>query len=184
MKQERRENVKERVKKLRKELGLTLEKFGEKLGVGKNAISRIETGKSNLTDQMLKAICNVNWDGRYVNENWLRDGAGEMFKTDPHNELKALANKYQMSSTEYAFLKEFFKLEPSRREDFFQTLDKVFSAVHAGGNLELATPNSEANSTTNSLDKSIDKLSDEEIGKLYRQGKQVEREAREKSEVS
>lgn len=125
--------MKERVKELRKELGLTLEKFGEKLGVGKNAISRIETGKSNLTDQMLKAICNVNWDGRHVNEEWLRGNSKEMFKTDPGSELKALAEKYQMSDMEYAFFKEFFKLEPSRREDFFQTLDKVFSAVHAGG---------------------------------------------------
>lgn len=122
----------ERVKKLRKELGLTLEKFGERLGVKKAVLSQIENGKANLTDQMFKAICNVSWDGRHVNEEWLRDGTGEMFKADPNNELKALAEKYHMSDTEYAFLKEFFKLEPSQREDFFKTLDKVFSAVHAG----------------------------------------------------
>lgn len=43
---ERREDMYKKVKQLRKALGLTLEKFGEKPGVGKNAISRIETGKS------------------------------------------------------------------------------------------------------------------------------------------
>ena len=55
----------ERVRDIRKELGLTLEKFGEKLGVGKTAISKIEKGENSLTDQMLKAICreyNVNYD--------------------------------------------------------------------------------------------------------------------------
>ena len=122
--------MKERVKKLRKELRLTMEKFGEQLGVKKNTVSQWESGTNSLSDQMLKAICNVNWDGRYVNEDWLRDGTGEMFKVDPGNELKALADKYQMSDTEYAFLKEFFRLSPTQREDFFKTLDKVFSAVH------------------------------------------------------
>ena len=55
----------ERVKEIRKTLNLTLEKFGEKLGVGKTAISNIEKGNRNLTDQMAKAICreyNVNYD--------------------------------------------------------------------------------------------------------------------------
>lgn len=55
----------ERIKQIRKSLDLTLEKFGEKLGVGKGAISALENGKRNLTDQMAKAICreyNVNYD--------------------------------------------------------------------------------------------------------------------------
>ena len=46
----------ERVKEIRKELGLTLEKFGEKLGVKKNALSAIENGRNSLTEQMAKAI--------------------------------------------------------------------------------------------------------------------------------
>ena len=47
----------ERVKEIRKTLNLTLEKFGEKLGVGKTAISKIEKDERNLTDQMAKSIC-------------------------------------------------------------------------------------------------------------------------------
>ena len=47
----------ERVREIRKALGLTLEKFGEKLGVGKTAISKLEKNERNLTDQMVKAIC-------------------------------------------------------------------------------------------------------------------------------
>lgn len=124
--------MKERVKELRKELGLTMEKFGERLGVKKNTVSQWESGTNSLSDQMLKAICNVNWDGRRVNEEWLRGNSEEMFKVDPGSELKALAEKHQMSSMEYAFLKEFFKLPPAQREEFFKTLDKVFSAVHVG----------------------------------------------------
>lgn len=65
----------ERVKKLRKELGLTLEKFGQPLGVGKTALSRIENGVNNLTEQMALAICRT-YD---VRREWLVDGVGEMW---------------------------------------------------------------------------------------------------------
>lgn len=65
----------ERVKEVRKTLDLTLEKFGEQLGVTKVAISNIEKGNRNLTDQMSKAICREF----NVSEEWLRDGTGNMF---------------------------------------------------------------------------------------------------------
>lgn len=66
----------QRVRELRKELQLTLEKFGKPLGVGKTAISKIENGERGLTDQMVLAICREY----NVDENWLRTGEGEMFK--------------------------------------------------------------------------------------------------------
>ncbi len=164
--------MKERVKELRKILGLTMEKFGKNLGVGKNAISRIESGKSNLTDQMVKSICNVNWDGKYVNEDWLRGKSSEMFRKEPVGELETLAEKYNMSDLEYCFLKEYFKLSPSVRENFFETLDTMFSAIHENSKSVPAPENS------------LEDLSDEEIIHLYRQGKQSEKEAEGKSEVS
>ena len=65
----------ERVKEIRKALCLTLEKFGEKLGVGKTAISNIENGNRNLTEQMTKSICR-EFSVDYI---WLTTGQGEMF---------------------------------------------------------------------------------------------------------
>lgn len=65
----------ERVRVLRKEKNLTLEKFGESLGVGKTAISKIENNERGLTDQMILAICREY----NANEEWLRTGSGEMF---------------------------------------------------------------------------------------------------------
>ena len=65
----------ERIKEIRKYLQLTLEKFGEKLGVGKTAISKIENNDRGVTEQMIKAVCR-EFD---VNEEWLRTGKGEMF---------------------------------------------------------------------------------------------------------
>ena len=70
------EKINDRVRILRKNLGLTLEKFGNRLGVGKNAISRIETGKNGVTDQMKKSICR-EFNVDYI---WLTTGEGEMFQ--------------------------------------------------------------------------------------------------------
>lgn len=65
----------ERIREVRKALGLTLEKFGDKLGVTKQTVSRIENGINNLTDQMTKSICREF----HVDYIWLTTGEGEMF---------------------------------------------------------------------------------------------------------
>ena len=77
----------ERLRELRKALGLSGERFGERVGVGKSAISDIERGRNNLTEQMILAICR-EFD---VNETWLRSGEGEMFiKLDRETEIARL----------------------------------------------------------------------------------------------
>lgn len=67
--------MQDRIKLLRKELNLTQEKFGERLGMKKNSISQIENGVNSLTEQLLVSICREF----SVNEKWLRTGEGEMF---------------------------------------------------------------------------------------------------------
>lgn len=74
----------ERIKLIRKSLGVTLEKFGEPLGVTKTAISRLENNVNSITDQMVLSICREY----NVNEEWLRTGEGEMFvKLSPAEEV-------------------------------------------------------------------------------------------------
>lgn len=65
----------ERIKELRKNEGLTLEKFGERLGVKKSTLSNIESGRCNISEQLMKSICREF----SVNEEWLRDGVGEPY---------------------------------------------------------------------------------------------------------
>lgn len=65
----------ERVREVRKALGLTLDKFGEHIGIKKSALSSIENGKSNLTDANVKSICR-EFSVDYI---WLTTGQGEMF---------------------------------------------------------------------------------------------------------
>ena len=65
----------ERVREVRKALGLTLEKFGEQIGIKKAAVSKIEKGENSLTDANIKAICR-EYGVDYI---FLTTGEGEMF---------------------------------------------------------------------------------------------------------
>lgn len=65
----------ERVKELRKKLGLTLDKFGKRIGITKGALSQLESGRTNPSDQTRRSICREFG----VSENWLRTGEGDMF---------------------------------------------------------------------------------------------------------
>lgn len=67
--------MKERIKKLRKVLDLTQQKFADRLGVKRNTVGQWECGINPLTDQTIVSICREF----NVNEEWLRTGVGNMF---------------------------------------------------------------------------------------------------------
>lgn len=66
-----------RLRLIRKELGLTQEIFAQKLGIGKSALSMIETGRASLSERNKNIIIqDLN-----VNPEWLNFGVGDMFTT-------------------------------------------------------------------------------------------------------
>lgn len=67
--------MKDRLKQLRKTLGLTQQAFADKLGVKRNTVGQWECGVNPLTDQTIFSICR-EFD---VNKEWLCTGEGEMF---------------------------------------------------------------------------------------------------------
>lgn len=102
----------ERVKEIRTVLSLTLEKFGEKLGVGKTAISKIEKNERSLTDQMAKSICreyNVNYD-------WLMDEDGEMFSDLPQTVLDELCLQYELDDLDRFIVELYVGLQKDVRD--------------------------------------------------------------------
>ena len=66
-----------RIKELRKQLGLTQTEFGTRLGVKGNTVTGYETGIRTPSDAVITSICREF----NVNELWLRQGVGEMFQT-------------------------------------------------------------------------------------------------------
>ena len=69
----------QRLKLIRKTLGMTQEQLAQRLGVGKTALSMIETGKARLSNRN-KGILVQEFN---VSPEWLESGEGEMFNADP-----------------------------------------------------------------------------------------------------
>lgn len=115
----------ERVREIRKALNLTLEKFGEKLGVGKGAISKIEKDDRNLTEQMAISICreyNVNYD-------YLMSGEGEMFDTLPQTILEELCKQYDLDGFDKILLEMYLEMTGSQRDVLKQTIREMIQKI-------------------------------------------------------
>lgn len=69
----------ERVKLIRKKLGMTQEQLAQRLGIGKAAPPMIETGKTRLSSRNR----NIMVQELNVNPEWLETGRGEMFNAEP-----------------------------------------------------------------------------------------------------
>lgn len=115
----------ERVRDIRKSLNLTLEKFGEKLGVKKSAISDIESGRNSLTDQMTRAICreyNVNYD-------WLISEEGDPFSDLPQTVLNELCKQYNLDDFDKALVEMYIEFPENIRKHLKENLLKMLKRV-------------------------------------------------------
>ena len=123
--------INDRVKEIRKAEGLTLAKFGEKLGVTNMAISNIENGNRSVTGQMLKSICREFG----YREEWLRDGIEP--KQPPKLEEDELAEYIEdLLSTEsptYTLIKSilnvYCKLDDKSRQVADSIIDKIIIEI-------------------------------------------------------
>ena len=112
----------ERVKQARKSLGLTMEKFGERLGVTKTAISLIESGKNNLTDANIKAICR-EFNVDYI---WLTTGEGEMFVDSDDDFIEKID---RIMAGEDDARKNIFKFMLSLNDDDIAALGRILDQM-------------------------------------------------------
>lgn len=102
----------ERIREVRKALGLTLEKFGDKLGVKKNTLSALERGVNGLTDQMAKSICreyNVSYD-------YLIYGEGDPFDDLPQTILDELCIQYELDDIDRQIIDLYISLPKELRD--------------------------------------------------------------------
>lgn len=116
----------ERIKKLRKHLDLTQKEFGERIGIKGNTIANYELGRNAPIDAVVSLICR-EFD---VNEEWLRNGTGEMFKPSPSSALDALAAEFNLDKASYIAIEKFLDLSPEMREGLISYFREVTEALN------------------------------------------------------
>lgn len=102
--------INERIKTLRKELGLTQQEFSQRIGIKRNTLSYIESDKSTVTDSNIKLIC----EKFNLNETWLRTGKGEREEITTDSIISDLV-KRGMQPGLAAVVKAFLELEPDKQ---------------------------------------------------------------------
>lgn len=104
--------INDRIKILRRDgLSMTMDAFGMRVGVSRSAISNIESGNRNVTDQLFTSIVREF----HVRPEWLRDGEGEMFDKQS-GLLGKLRHEYNLTDLETAIIAEFIQMNPRERE--------------------------------------------------------------------
>lgn len=92
----------ERIKQVRKKLGLNQTQFGERIGIKQTTVAGYETGARVPLDTVITSICREF----SVNEVWLRTGEGgedNMF-TKLSDEDRFTINLAKLSNTENQFI--------------------------------------------------------------------------------
>ena len=118
----------ERIKELRKALNMSGEAFGQRLGIQRASISKIETGIINLTDRNISLICKEF----HVNEEWLREGKGEMFiQLSRDEEIAAFVGRVQFEA-EDSFKKRFIAMLSALDTEEWEVLEKMALKLYEG----------------------------------------------------
>lgn len=112
----------ERIKKIRKTIGLSQRDFGSRLGISDTAVSKLEKGDRNPSEQTIKSICrefNVDYF-------WLTEGIGdEMFIEKESDSTKLVAEEYGLTDSEADMIVKFLKLTPNEREILTNIINKL-----------------------------------------------------------
>lgn len=116
-----------RIKELRTALHLTLEGFGDRIGVTRAAVSKWENGDRGIADSMVVSICREFG----VSEQWLRTGEGEMFEQTRETVLDRLAAEYSLDKEQVSVIENFLDLSPQESTLFLTQMRKVFGGPAA-----------------------------------------------------
>ena len=113
--------INERVKKIRKDRGLTQEEFGKTLSVQRAAISKIEHGDNGVTPQMVTLICE-----KYgINEEWLKSGKGPMKKKEPGDILDKVIESYHLPKETKILVEVYGQLNQEHQNAICEYLDEI-----------------------------------------------------------
>lgn len=122
-------SVASRTKELRDSLGLTQQKFADRLGITRGAVANWDLDRSDPSDAVISLICREF----NVREAWLRDGTGEMFEVKPRaEELGELVRKLladRPESFRSRLITSLLRFEPNSPE--WQILENIYNSIAA-----------------------------------------------------
>lgn len=117
--------MKDRIKAIRNSKQLSQSEFAKKISVSRSAVCKIESGENLPSEQTISLICKEFW----VNENWLRNGVGEMFlKRTKDDEISEMLGKIQRDNENH-FKKRFVTALSKLDDKDWDSLEKLVDEI-------------------------------------------------------
>lgn len=118
--------MKDRIKKIRNDIGLSQTDFAKKLSVSRSAVCKMESGENSPSEQTISLICKVF----SINEDWLRHGIGEKSKNLERNEeIQDFAN-HVMLDLDDSIRKRLLLALSKLKEDDWKTIEKIVDELN------------------------------------------------------
>lgn len=115
--------IDERIRAIRKDKGLTMQAFGESIGMSKASISGIESGKNGPSEQTIRLICSVY----KVDYFWLKEGKGSMYLDDTDNLVDEIAIEQNLDPDTTRILKRLLRLSPDSQKIVLKAIDTLLN---------------------------------------------------------
>lgn len=124
--------MKERIFQLREALKLSQAEFAEKIGLARSGISSVENGQRVVQERHIRLILSAFPD---VNESWLRDGVGDMFRATS-SEAERLVKKYSFPDIVGKLLTVYEGLNDAQQEAVLEYAQRFVASLIDGDSIE------------------------------------------------
>ena len=123
----------ERIKEVRKKIGLTQDELGKIIGITGAGVARIEKGASNPTEAAIKLIC-MKYN---ISETWLRTGEGDM-NVAISGSAAEIAKKYSFPDITKKLLEAYERLSEEQQAIVLEYARNFIASLIDGKDLEQA----------------------------------------------
>ena len=128
-------SINQRIKEIRKDIGLNQSDFGARIGLKSGAISKIEQDGNTVVEQNKRIIC----DKFHVSMHWLETGEGDKYTADAVSDIfDSMRDELNLSDVEENILRKYFELSKESRQavtDFIISIGNDVQPPAAGPTL-------------------------------------------------
>ena len=117
-----------RIKLIRNENKMTLEKFGAYLKISPQSVSKLERGVSNPSDQTVFLLCQKF----HINEEWLRTGEGEPRQATYQDALWDIVQARGLDHADYALIAGIMEMPAETRKAIISAILDIADRIKRG----------------------------------------------------
>lgn len=125
-------DIGKRINLIRKNANLSQEAFGNRLKITKASVSRLESGINKPSKQTLKLICQEDWNGEIINEDWLLTGAGGTENMYIPKDMRYVYNIGRLSNEKNDFKKFCLNLMMNLPDEYWDYIYQEFMKFKKG----------------------------------------------------